>query len=344
MNKLVKVLSILPFTTCLMISAVNVPAAHAEDLDAMIARLQARVADLNKIQKETGENISAVENEYKQELEEHKKANPGYDEKIAEAKEKRKGEKIDVSSQEEVDLFAAEEKTVDKKSTSVTTTKTEDAKSPFKRNPSYVAPKATSKGRRPFKRSDNHLSSSKLFFATVYNSEIFSFAKEDDSQPYTGTTEENVFVFSDNLANYCSIDTTSLDKMQDCLNQLMKEKSGSSQAVVDKVTGLISESLQDTTVNAVSEAARYKNDSAGYETNVLTPLQEKSSNATTERDDIEVLTLNDMEISKLLNKLNTIKANQLGLDAFRSFGTFEINSRDMTDINEEYNAEVESGS
>ena len=73
-------------------------------------------------------------------------------------------------------------------------------------------------------------------------------------------------------------------------------------------------------------------------------MQEKSSNATTERDDIEVLTLNDMEISKLLNKLNTIKANQLGLDAFRSFGTFEINSRDMTDINEEYNAEVESGS
>lgn len=355
MNKRMKIFSALLFgsTLCLTATSVKVPNAGAEDLDAMIARLQAEVAGLDKLQEETGKDIDAVEAQYKDDLSKASVSETDYDAKIAAAKARRQADKIDVSADAEIDLFASSEEKneQDEKSKKTTTQTSEPAPAaakpayPLERSPRYTAPQKNNmkKGRRPFTRSDNDKNDSELYFAGMNSSQTLSFAAEAEASEsaYTGTTEEGVFLFSDNLANYCGIDAKSLDKMPACTAKMIKDKSAKSQAIIDNVTTMHSESLQDATSNAVAEAAKFKNDSSGFEKNVLVPLQEKSSKATDERGDIEVLTLSDMEALKLKNRLLQVYSTMLANDAFRALGTFELSNKDLTNIDDEFNAQQE---
>jgi len=353
MNKQAKVFSTLLFGGVLYLTAasVKVPNAWAEDLDAMIARLQSDIAGLDKLQKEAENDISAVEEQYKDDLSQAAPANP-YDAKIAEAKARRQAAKIDVGADTEIDLFG---KTNEVNEPAIKEDKAVEPASeensavrpayPLERSPRYVAPQKNmpKKGRRPFTRSDNDLADSELYYANVSFKRNLGFAAEGESAEtgYTGTTEEGVFLFSDNLANYCEIDAKSLDKMPECAAKMIKDKSAKSQSVVNNVMTMHSESLQDATSNTVAEAAKFKNDSSGFEKNVLVPLQEKSSKATDERGDIEVLTLSDMEALKLKNRLLQVYSTMLANESFRALGTFELNNRDMTNIDDEFNAEQE---
>ena len=154
-----------------------------------------------------------------------------------------------------------------------------------------------------------------------------------------------VFVFSDNIANYCQIDTnSSSDAIVACLEKVLKDKSTGSQMAKDNVNQMYRDSMQDTVFHAVADSAKYKNDSAGFEANVLVPLQEKSAKSTDERGDIEVLTLVDMENYKILNKLIQAYATSLSVQSFNDFGSFEMNSEAISDISEESNAASENKS
>ena len=353
MNKRMKIFSALLFggTLCLTATSVKVPNAGAEDLDAMIARLQAEVAGLDKLQEETGKGIEALETQYKDDLAKASVSGTDYDAKIAAAKARRQAEKIDVSTDAEIDLFASSDEKNKSDAESEKTTAPAAAKPepevkqayPKERTPRYTAPQKNNikKGRRPFTRSDNDKGNSELYFAGMSSSLTLSFAAEAEAEgtAYTGTTEEGVFLFSDNLANYCEIDAKTLDKMPECTAKMIKDKSAKTQSVKDNVMTMHAESLQDSTSNAVAEAAKFKNDSSGFEKNVLLPLQEKSSKATDERSDIEVLTLSDMEALKLKNRILQVYSTMLANDAFRAFGNFELSNRDMTDIDDEFNAQ-----
>lgn len=320
-----------------LLASLTVGISQAATLEEVLAKAEKVEADISKTtvrQKEISQKFSDIESKYQKELSLGKSADVvSYDEKIAAAKAKK--QKVKENS------VAVKEDTAEKakevQSSKATQTKTK-VSYPLERSPRYVAPKASknnSRGRKPFTRSDNEYNEGEIYFARRQGSEELSFAKEESVQAYTGTTEENVFVFSDNLANYCQMDTKTLDKMSECLNRLIKERSGTSQSMKEQINELYQESLIDTTSHAIADAARFKNDTSGYEKNVLIPLQEKSSQATDERGDIEVLTLTEMEALKLKNKLIQIYSNQVGLDAFRDFGTFEVNNRDLTNIDDE---------
>lgn len=314
-------------------------AATISELQAKAEKLEAEISKTTARQKEISQKLSDMEIKYQKELSLVEPEGAAlYDAKIAAAKAQ-----ADKDSKEKAKVSEKMPTTEDKQNASKTASSSkEDISSskktieyPWQRSPRYVAPQKNSKGRRPFTRSDNEQIKEDLYYARRKNSEIISFAKEESIQAYTGTTEENVFVFSDNLANYCKFDTNSLDKTIDCLNKLIKERSSGSQGLTEQINELYQESLIDTTAHAIADAARFKNDSSGYEKNVLLPLQEKSSQATDERGDIEVLTLAEMEAIKLQNKVMQLYATQLGLDAFRDYGTFEVNNRDLTNIDNE---------
>lgn len=351
MNKRMKIFSALLFggTLCLTATSVKVPNAGAEDLDAMIARLQAEVAGLDKLQEETGKGIDALETQYKDDLAKASVSGTDYDAKIAAAKARRQAGKVEVSADSEIDLFASSDENKsdvkNEKTTTQTAKPTPAAQQayPKERTPRYTAPQKSNikKGRRPFTRSDNDRDDSELHFVGMSSSLTLKFAAEAEGTAYTGTTEEGVFLFSDNLANYCEIDAKTLDKMPACTAKMIKDKSAKTQSVIDNVTTMHAESLQDSTSNAVAEAAKFKNDSSGFEKNVLIPLQEKSSKATDERSDIEVLTLSDMEALKLKNRILQVYSTMLANDAFRALGNFELSNRDMTDIDDEFNAQQE---
>lgn len=313
-------------------------AATIEELQARATAIESEISKTVARQKEISQKLSDIETKYQKEFSlVAPEGAAAYDAKIKAAKSNKQKASTETKDKEIVATEKAKEKT---KTTTINKTPAQKTAPtyPLERNPRYVAPKpskSNSRGRRPFTRSDNEYEKEEIYFASRQSSEALSFAKEEAVQAYTGTTEENVFVFSDNLANYCQMDTKSLDKMSECLTKLIKERSGTSQTMKEQINELYQESLIDTTSHAIADAARYKNDTSGYEKNVLIPLQEKSSQATDERGDIEVLTLTEMEALKLKNKLIQVYSNQLGLEAFRDFGTYEVNSRDLTNIDEE---------
>ena len=308
-------------------------AATIAELQARAAKLETEVSSVGKQSQQIEEQLNKIEEEYQEEIsiaKENPQGVDAYDAKIAAAKAKKEQE-VKTETKEE----AAEKVKDEAEKVAPSSPKEKVVSYPLERNPRYVAPKNTTRGRRPFTKSDNDYLKSEIHYAQRNGTEELSFAKEEAVQAYVGTTEENVFVFSDNLANYCKFDTTSLDKMTECLNSILSKRAEGTQSAKGQMNELFQESLIDTTTHAIADAARFKNDSSGYEKDVLLPLQEKSSKATDERGDIEVLTLTEMEALKLKNKLLQIYATQLGLDAFRDFGTFEVNNRDLTNIDEE---------
>ncbi len=322
----------------------------AETTEEKIARIEASLSQTAEKQKETESRIKAFETKYKDVLP-GTKQNP-YDEKIAKARQEKQTQtkaetSVEESVGEEINLFGtepAQKPAAEKKIQNY----------PLERQPQYekTQPAAQPRGRRPFTRSQNDWDKGELNYAVRKNAEILSFAKEEDSsssssseEAYTGTNENNVFIFSDNIANYCRIDTTSSsDEIVACLNKVLKDRSAGSQMAKDNVNQMYIESMQDTTIHAVADAAKYKNDSSGFEANVLVPLQEKSAKATDERGDIEVLTLIDMENYKTLNKLIQVYATNLSVQAFNDFGSYEMKTEAISDISDESNAAAESKS
>lgn len=321
---------------CFFLVATTANASTLEELQAKATKLEVEVKQTAAHGQEIDKKIGEIEDKYKEELRRSSEAPQGvdaYDAKI-EAAKAQKAQKQKEKKEAIIESTAAEKENTEA-TTDIREEKTEIKETPaypLERNPRYT-PSKNSKGRRPFIKGENTQPETAIHYASRKSKEKFSFAKEEESvQAYTGTTEENVFIFSDNVANYCQIDTKNLDKMGECLEKMIQNRSGGSQAMKQQMNDLYQESLIDTTSHAIAEASKLKNDSSGYEKNVLIPLQEKSSKATDERGDIEVLTLTEMEALKLKNKILQVFSTQLSLDAFRDFGTYEVNNRDLTNI------------
>lgn len=307
---------------------------YAETLEEKLNRVNAEISAVKEKQARVDEQLKqldALAEEKGKALGVAQTGQNKYDAKIAEAKAQKSTQSNKVVTEEPAKETApkevAAEQPVAKK-----------VSLPMERTPKYETPKRNSKTRRPFTRSANEYGET-IYYAGRFGKEELHFAKEESVQGYTGTTEENVFIFSDNLANYCEMDTNSLDKTEECLNKIIKNMTTGSQTLNKQVNEMMQETMIDTTSQTIAETLKHKNDSAGYEKEVLLPLQERSSQATDERGDIEVMTLGDMEALKLKNKLLQVYSSQLSMNALKDFTNYEIKDTSITDINEEYNAE-----
>lgn len=334
MIKINKKMQNIKMASMIIVSLTLLPLAlNAQSLEEKIAQAEQNLQKLSQQQSETQKMLNELENTHQEGLEESRKTNPlnRYDIKVKEIKANKEKQKAEIKEQAEIKQEIQKEKEE----------KSEIIKK--ERKPTYVPRKNNTQGRRPFRKSSS-LDGSETY-ALVKGSEVFSYASEAESsssQVYSGTTEENVFVFSDNLANYCKVDTKSIDKMPECLNKVITEKASGVQTAKAKMQTLYEESLQDMTVNDVMEAAKAKNDSSGFEKNVLLPLQDKSSKSTDERGDIEVLTFSEMEGLKLKNKIIQIYSNLLAREAFVDFGNYEVSEMGITNIEEQYKQETET--
>lgn len=322
--------------SCTVLSAFTlVNTSKAESLEEMISRAEQNIEKTTQSQEKTEKYLNKIETDYKQQLSEARKSDPKnkYDlkrQEIAEKKQKTTPVEKEVTSKE----IKADKKVLKKES------KTETSKT-------KVAPQKKSKptGRRPFRKSSNL--ENDVYYATVMGSEILSFAAEATqetpnntaSNVYSGTTEENVFVFPDSLANFCQMDTKNIDKMPECINKMIKSSTGGNQAEKESMRNLHNEGAVDYAVNASVNSMSITNESAGFEKNVLIPLQEKSSKATDERGDIEVLTYSQMEEIKLINKLVQVYAGILARESFKDIGSSELMSSSITKIEAEYEQE-----
>lgn len=246
-------------------------------------------------------------------------------------------------SSDDVDLFGD---TTKKKATPKATEPKDDALYPFQRKPVYTVPEkkvpTQKKGRRPFIRSELSSGGEEVLYAVVHNQEKLSFAKEEAAGAYVGTTEQNIYVFSDNIANYCELsaeDATKNKNAKKCLDKIIKLQASSKQSDKRTAKELVSSSFMDDNLNYYATAVEHKVTASGFEENVLIPSQEEFQKSTTERGDLQNLTLMAMEQTKTLNRISDVYSTLLSLEAFKNFSNFEINSKEITDIEQEYEAQ-----
>ena len=139
-------------------------------------------------------------------------------------------------------------------------------------------------------------------------------------------TVNGVFILSDRLAQECEINVADLEDekiMDECIKKLVKAKSDSDASVAQEATAVYKTIMQETVNGLIAESMAQKNEAANYETKVLEEMEKQIAQTKTSRDDTGGLSLTNMEVQKLLNRILTIYASQLTLDALSEVGGFD---------------------
>lgn len=154
--------------------------------------------------------------------------------------------------------------------------------------------------------------------------------------PNIGFTETNKYIFPSAFAAYCEFSTEDLKEkpgvMEECMRKILKFKANPNHEFAKHAIELMNEAFEEEVTNAISGALITKNEAAMHEKEVLIPQREQSAKATTERDDIEVLNMSNMEAIKTNNKTLELLASTIAMRALHNFRTFEVTDTDLTDV------------
>lgn len=139
-------------------------------------------------------------------------------------------------------------------------------------------------------------------------------------------TVNGVFILSDRLAQECEINVADLEDekvMDECIKKLVKDKSDKDASIAQEAAGVYRTIMQETVNGLIAESMAQKNVAANYETKVLEEMEKKIAQTKNIRDDTGGLSLTNMETQYLLNRILTIYAAQLTLDALSEVGGFD---------------------
>lgn len=190
------------------------------------------------------------------------------------------------------------------------------------------------RGRRPFIRSEIS-NGHEIYYAGIRSSDMLGYG--DSGTVYSGFNDKNVYVFPDALANYCSLnadDAAKNGKMENCLKEVLTDIAKPDQDAKDHTKSVFNDGLVQEVTQAVVTGVQSKNAAANFEADVLDALKTKSSKATDERSDLEVMNLTDMEALKAKYRIIEVYSSLLKFQALKNYGEFEVNSREITNIDE----------
>lgn len=191
------------------------------------------------------------------------------------------------------------------------------------------------RGRRPFIRSEIS-NGHEIYYAGLRSSDRLGYG--DSGTVYSGFNDKNVFVFPDALANYCSLnadDAAKDGKMENCLKEVLSDLAVPDQDAKNVTKAMFNDGLVQEVTQAVVTGVQNKNVAANFEADVLDALKTQSSKATDERSDLEVMSLTDMEALKAKYRIIEVYSSMLKFQALKNFNDFEVNSQEITNINEE---------
>ena len=138
-------------------------------------------------------------------------------------------------------------------------------------------------------------------------------------------TVNGVFILSDRLAQECEINVADLEDekvMDECIKKLVKAKSDNDAAVAQEAAAVYKTIMQETVNALIAESMAQKNEAANYETKVLEEMEKKIAQTKNSRDDTGGLSLTNMETQYLLNRILTIYAGEMSLNALKEFSSF----------------------
>ena len=139
-------------------------------------------------------------------------------------------------------------------------------------------------------------------------------------------TVNGVFILSDRLAQECEINVADLEDekvMDECIKKLVKAKSDNDAAVAQEAAAVYKTIMQETVNALIAESMAQKNEAANYETKVLEEMEKKIAQTKNSRDDTGGLSLTNMETQYLLNRILTIYAGEMSLNALKEISSFD---------------------
>ena len=139
-------------------------------------------------------------------------------------------------------------------------------------------------------------------------------------------TVNGVFILSDRLAQECEINVADLEDekvMDECIKKLVKAKSDNDAAVAQEAAAVYKTIMQETVNALIAESMAQKNEAANYETKVLEEMEKKIAQTKNSRDDTGGLSLTNMEPQYLLNRILTIYAGEMSLNALKEISSFD---------------------
>lgn len=139
-------------------------------------------------------------------------------------------------------------------------------------------------------------------------------------------TVNGVFILSDRLAQECEINVADLEDekvMDECIKKLVKAKSDNDASIAQEATAVYKTIMQETVNGLIAESMAQKNEAANYETKVLEEMEKKIAQTKNSRDDTGGLSLTNMETQYLLNRILTIYAGEMSLNALKEISSFD---------------------
>lgn len=139
-------------------------------------------------------------------------------------------------------------------------------------------------------------------------------------------TVNGVFILSDRLAQECEINVADLEDekvMDECIKKLVKAKSDNDAAIAQEAAAVYKTIMQETVNALIAESMAQKNEAANYETKVLEEMEKKIAQTKNSRDDTGGLSLTNMETQYLLNRILTIYAGEMSLNALKEISSFD---------------------
>ena len=131
-------------------------------------------------------------------------------------------------------------------------------------------------------------------------------------------------IIPESLVWHCNIGVDKLEDpsvMENCVKGMIRDQSDDDNQVAEEGKKMTNKVIAESVVSTVAESMQMKNIAANYEDEVLNKFEEQAGSASTSRDDSSVLALTNKEIQVLLNKLITIAATQLSLDAMNQISS-----------------------
>ncbi len=165
---------------------------------------------------------------------------------------------------------------------------------------------------------------SKQRFARSFE-ERLAFGQLNDEEIPDGM-QDGVFILSDRMATECGINVKDLEDPQvidDCIKKLVALKTNKVASTAAEGQAVYNAIMQETVNALIAESMNQKNVAATYEENVLKKLEEDIANAKNSRDDTSGLTMTNKEHQFLLNRILTVYAASVSLNALQQVGGFD---------------------
>jgi len=158
--------------------------------------------------------------------------------------------------------------------------------------------------------------------SAVKSSQLLMFGIEDIPDGVVNNGEYDETVMVDTMVSYCGFGAKDLSdetRIPKCMKELIKHMSDKDNQTASEGKAIHNKMVAEAVIAAAGESLALKNTAANYDEKLDKQEEDLGSSSTT-RDDSSALAVTNKELQYAINKLLSMSATQLSLDALKQVG------------------------